>query len=268
MTDCTTVNSINARSDVVLERFFLRELKDRLVFSASDRLGKGWRMLRLERPVQRSATQLVMREEDRVLTAEQHERMLGKIYAAPDPGWAADVVAELEFYGIAGFIQLLDSFYAVLITRRRLVGNIHGHDIFAVDGVRYLQVSTGSIPPEAKKLEQRYVKLLADNELMRECFFSYTYDLTRSLQTNMGGRPCSHGESSRSSSDMFTWNSSLLHGGGFLPRLRCRAWALQLIHGFFEQRTRQVSCAPTLVPWAAADAQARHQRMHDWGLMI
>jgi phosphatidylinositol 3,5-bisphosphate 5-phosphatase len=188
-------------ASVILEKFFLFEMRDRLCFTASDRLETRWRMLMIERPVQRSATELVMREDSRDLTQEQYQRKLSQMTAV-------DGVAQtpVQFYGIIGFLHLLNSFYAVLITRRRLVGNIAGHDIHAVDSVRYMCVSHGAQAEEAMKLEERYVKLLSDNDLTRDCYFSHSYDLTRSLQTNMGGRPYAGGEASNAASDMFTWN--------------------------------------------------------------
>ena len=186
---------------VILEKFLLYEMRDRLCFTASDRLGKRWRMLMIERPVQRNAIELVMREDSRDLTLEQFQRKLKQMTAVdgvvPEPS---------EFFGIIGFLHLMDSFYAVLITRRHLVGNIAGHDIQAVDNVKYMCVSSGAHTEEAKKLEDRYVKLLSDNDLTKDCYFSHSYDLTRSLQTNMGGRPYAGGQASCAASDMVTWN--------------------------------------------------------------
>jgi hypothetical protein len=191
----------SATDDAILEKFALYEMRDRLCFTASDRLGKRWRMLLIERPVQRSATELVMREISRDLSLEQYQTKLNQMTAADGVAPAA-----IEFFGIVGFIHLVDSFYAVLITRRRLVGNIAGHDIYAVESVKYMCVSSGAMTPDEKKLEDRYVKLLSDNDLTRDCYFSHSYDLTRSLQTNMGGRPYAGGEASAAASDMFTWN--------------------------------------------------------------
>jgi hypothetical protein len=135
----------------------------------------------------------------------------------------------------------------------RLVGHIAGHEIFAVEGVQYVPVSSAPVSNEVRRHEDKYLSYLTQNDLTRDCYFSYSYPLARTLQTNAGGcPPVSSGAATRAA-EMFTWNHHLLHGGSFLSRLRDKSFAVPCIHGFFEQRTlsilsRQVAPRPPIPP--------------------
>ena len=194
-------------TDVVLERFFFYETSGRFIFSGCNITGSIWRILIIH-TTSLPPADLTVEEDTRSYTRKECKERIREILAE----FGSTDASPVEFYGIAGFIQLLDSFYTVLITRRRTVGNIAGHDIHAVEAVRYLAVpyQSSSVQTtgrsETKNLEERYVKMLADNEPTRDCYFSYSYDLRRSLQTNMGGPPYTEGDSSAQASDMFTWN--------------------------------------------------------------
>ena len=135
-------------------------------------------------------------------------------------------------------MRFLDQFYIALIMRRRLVGCIAGHSIYCVAAVKYFPLgSQAGMSVEAKRAEERYIKYLLDNDVMRDCFYSHSYALTRTLQTNMGGCPLASGGASEDSHYMFTWNRRLLEGGGFLSSLKDQRWATHLVHGYFEQRS-------------------------------
>jgi hypothetical protein len=102
---------------------------------------------------------------------------------------------------------------------------------------RYFPLSLIPQASDIKRAEERYIRYLYDNDVTRDCFFSYTYDLTLTLQTNMGGSPRTLGPGAHCAQDMFTWNKSLLEGGGFITSLKDIRWATSLVHGFFEQRS-------------------------------
>ncbi|XP_053397706.1 polyphosphoinositide phosphatase-like isoform X2 [Mercenaria mercenaria] len=87
-------------------------------------------------------------------------------------------------YGIVGFVKFLEGYYMVLITKRSKVALIGGHTIYKIedtvmqyipnDGVRYTH-------PD----EPRYVKMFQSVDLSSNFYFSYSYDLTHTLQYNM-----------------------------------------------------------------------------------
>lgn len=87
-------------------------------------------------------------------------------------------------YGIVGFVKFLEGYYMVLITKRSKVALIGGHTIYKIedtvmqyipnDGVRFTH------PDEPK-----YVKMFQSIDLSSNFYFSYSYDLTHTLQYNM-----------------------------------------------------------------------------------
>lgn len=105
-------------------------------------------------------------------------------------------------YGIVGFVKFLDCFYFTLITQRREVGCIAGNIIYSIRATETFPVKRRDAPESNafksfwkklnKKLNQtsaeiaesRYMDLYHFVDMTKDFFFSYTYDLTNSLQKN------------------------------------------------------------------------------------
>ena len=162
-------------------------------------------------------------------------------------------------YGLIGFVKFLDYYYIHIITQRKLVGNINNHDIYTIksteiypirpkdttDDTTTSNTNSSSIhniliktwkhinkrfhqTPE-EIAESRYLGLYSFIDMSRDFYYSYTYDLSYSLQINNTSKPStnqphhhktppsstfssSHSNTSSSSSnskesqDMFVWN--------------------------------------------------------------
>jgi phosphatidylinositol 3,5-bisphosphate 5-phosphatase len=80
--------------------------------------------------------------------------------------------------------------------------------------------------------ENKYRSLFQTMELTRDFYFSYTYDLTNTLQDNMG--PGAAPELRHK----FLWNHHLFCG--LLQRGLSRAWLPPIVHGFFRQQSLTV----------------------------
>jgi hypothetical protein len=171
-------------------------------------------------------------------------------------------------YGIVGFLKFLDCYYLTLITRRAKVGSIGGNGIYTIKNtetfpIKPANVSGGSAnemdihaDPSSVLLnmwnrgkrsvglgltnreiaELRYQGLYQVVDLTKNFFFSYTYDLTRSLQENFLSNT-SQPFPPPPFKDMFAWNY-------FLTReleectnsLSSYHWQLPVIHGAFVQK--------------------------------
>uniref|UniRef100_S4RN11 FIG4 phosphoinositide 5-phosphatase n=1 Tax=Petromyzon marinus TaxID=7757 RepID=S4RN11_PETMA len=87
-------------------------------------------------------------------------------------------------HGIVGFVRFLEGYYMVLITKRRKVADIGGHSIYKIEDT----VMT-YIPHESVRVshpdEARYVKIFQNVDLSSNFYFSYSYNLTHSLQYNL-----------------------------------------------------------------------------------
>jgi hypothetical protein len=119
----------------------------------------------------------------------------------------------IRAFGIMGFIRLVESYHMAIIERRRSVGRLLGHEIFALEHVSFIQVYSGKMPEDSRHHEIKYIKYLSDSNLTSPCFFSYSLDLTRTLQSNMGGSPAHAPAVTAANPSMYCWNHHLLHGG-------------------------------------------------------
>lgn len=93
-------------------------------------------------------------------------------------------------FGVVGFVKFLFGYYLILITRREVVGVIGHHVLYKVTDVRYVRLF--EMPPDTtpseNKSELKYLQFFRDVDLTKGFYFSYTYDLTKSLQENIISR--------------------------------------------------------------------------------
>ncbi|XP_016306373.1 polyphosphoinositide phosphatase [Sinocyclocheilus anshuiensis] len=94
------------------------------------------------------------------------------------------------------FVRFLEGYYIVLITKRRRMADIGGHSIYKIEDTNMIYIPNDSVrvthPDEA-----RYVRIFQNVDLSSNFYFSYSYDLSHSLQCNMTllQMPCDAGES-------------------------------------------------------------------------
>jgi hypothetical protein len=111
-----------------------------------------------------------------------------------------------------GFIELVESSYIVVVTKATVVACIHGYDVYTITETN-LQPITYKVRNTME--ESRYKSILLNLNLANSGFyFSYTFDLTRSLQqniTDITGTGSGSGSESKNSlqnnlPDKFIWN--------------------------------------------------------------
>uniref|UniRef100_A0A3Q4BLD8 SAC domain-containing protein n=1 Tax=Mola mola TaxID=94237 RepID=A0A3Q4BLD8_MOLML len=87
-------------------------------------------------------------------------------------------------FGIVGFVRFLEGYYIVLITKRRKMADIGGHSIYKIEDTSMIYIPNDSVrvthPDEA-----RYVRIFQNVDLSSNFYFSYSYDLSHSLQYNL-----------------------------------------------------------------------------------
>ena len=107
-------------------------------------------------------------------------------------------------YAIFGFIKLLESYYCIVVTGAKKVACLHGHWIYTITEVKYIPLTykMTATPDEVK-----YKAVLQGMDLCKEFYFSYTYDLTSTLQKNCT-QPLVGGIVQ--AVDQFAWNSFAL----------------------------------------------------------
>lgn len=78
----------------------------------------------------------------------------------------------------------MEGYYIILVTKRRKVAVIGHHTIYKIEDTSMIYIPNDTIRvfhPD----EQRYVKMFQSIDLSSNFYFSYSYDLTHTLQNNM-----------------------------------------------------------------------------------
>lgn len=94
-------------------------------------------------------------------------------------------------YGLLGFIKFLKGYYIVMITEKKKIAKIGRHNIYKVKDIvikplyRTGTISVGNTTPDNKEEEAKFVQAFKDIEMSKGFYFSYTYDITHSLQYNV-----------------------------------------------------------------------------------
>lgn len=170
-----------------------------------------------------------------------------------------------RFFGIVGFIRFTSTYYMVLISRRSIVALVGGHYIYHADEAKILPVCHPTVlsslnSHRTKAQEQEEARLLhtfGQVDLSKNFYFSYTYDLTQTLQENLTADPFGPSAPPRNTTawgfaEKFVWNHHLLmpaFGSSARSRPRGnvndaqeddpsshgREWVLPLVYGFVDQ---------------------------------
>ncbi|XP_076673336.1 polyphosphoinositide phosphatase FIG4 isoform X3 [Andrena cerasifolii] len=99
--------------------------------------------------------------------------------------WQRDCFPRLvPAFGLLGFVRFLEGYYIILVTKRRRVAVIGHHTIYKIEDTSMIYIPNDTVRvfhPD----EQRYVKMFQSIDLSSNFYFSYSYDLTHTLQSNM-----------------------------------------------------------------------------------
>lgn len=173
----------------------------------------------------------------------------------------------LSAYGVLGFVRFLENYYLILVTKRHKVGFIGNHIIYTIKDTTIFKI-TNDTKSSTNPLESKYLKMFINVDLSSNFYFSYSYDLTRTLQYNLA-QPKFVGDdvdisteqildwddgndkeermyAYRSSSrKKFVWNEFLLQP--MKKKVIHKDWMLELIHGFVNQSSISIYGLPIYV---------------------
>jgi len=245
-----------------IQRMALYETKSKFYLVGSNNTQTLFRVLKIDRLENR---QLDVSDDKTVYTTREIRDLLtmidvgnrSKIGQKIGSGLTKTVSA----FGLAGFVRFLEGFYIVLITKRRKVGVIGHHTIYKIEDTSMIY-----IPPDTKEQhpdEQRYLKMFQATDLSSNFYFSYSYDLTHSLQYNLSNPvflsqtptedPIRLSQVSGIEKGSFTyipqyqekfvWNQYLLKDLGGIDA----DWKLPIIHGFVDQSNVSIYGKPVYV---------------------
>lgn len=151
-------------------------------------------------------------------------------------------------YGLIGLIKFTADYYLSIITKCSQVAIIGGHYIYHIDETKLIPLNIHYKRPEKHSDEERLQSIFKYMDLNKTFYFSYGYDITNTLQTNMirnkilasnyqNNTDYSQNEiyNTMNHNERFVWNNVLLEP--ILRNSECATyeWFCPIIHGFIDQ---------------------------------
>ena len=221
-----------------MHKFSLYETASRYYLVGGDIMDRKFRILKIDRTV--DSGDLSIAEDDIMYTKKEMNHLLNTV----DEGNknSGGLKFKCSTWGLLGFIRFTGAYYVLLITKRSQVAMIGGHFIYQVDGTELIPLtmpSASRFKVNRNPEEARFLGILNNLDLSRSFYFSYTYDVTNTLQCNISyerealrdGTPY---KLPRHHNIMFVWNNHLLETASQAMKTSSE-WCLPIMHGFVDQ---------------------------------
>ncbi|KIO33239.1 hypothetical protein M407DRAFT_65651 [Tulasnella calospora MUT 4182] len=229
----TLSNTKTGALELVPNKFILYENKRKFFVVCSDSAEQRHRVLRIERT---TGIELEVTEDNMIYDSRQLSEMLKMLEEGSKP--LGGLQKSQPFFGIAGFVRFTAGWYMIVISKRAGVALIGGHYIYHCEDTSLYAVTTAKVENPAE--EQRLMNAFRQVDMSRNFYFSYTYDLTSTLQDNLT-RP------DRTSdvccfNDRYAWNHHMLsHAFGRQSQkddettsIRSH-WVIPMVYGHIDQ---------------------------------
>ncbi|OAY66692.1 Phosphoinositide phosphatase SAC2 [Ananas comosus] len=165
-----------------LQKFRLYETRSKFYMIGRDKSRTHYRVLTIDRL---EPSELSIREDPTMYSEVECYDLLMRIHDGNRATGGLKFVTKC--YGIVGFVKFLGPYYMLLITKRRKIGTICGHVVYTVSKSEIITIPSPTIRSNMaySKDENRYKRLLCTVDLAKDFFFSYSYNIMRSLQKNI-----------------------------------------------------------------------------------
>ncbi|XP_039028262.1 phosphoinositide phosphatase SAC3-like isoform X2 [Hibiscus syriacus] len=224
-------SSFQFQTSIYMQKFRLYETLSNFYMIGRNKRRTYWRVLKIDRL---DPSKLNISEDSTTYTESECSELLRRIHEGNLSTGGLKFVTTC--YGIVGFIKFLGPYYMLLITKRRQIGAICGHNVYAVSKSEMIPLPNSTVNSSInEKDEIRYKKLLCSVDLTKDFFFSYSYHVMCSLQKNL----CTNKPDQVLYETMFVWNEFLTRG--IRNHLQNTLWTVALVYGFFKQATLSVS---------------------------
>ncbi|KAK4462779.1 Polyphosphoinositide phosphatase [Cladorrhinum samala] len=222
-----------------MHRFSLYETASRFYIVGGDVTEKRYRILKIDR-TNDDETELSITDDKTVYSQKDMNQLLDTI----DDGnkGTGGLKLRCTTWGLLGFIKFTGPWYMLLITKKSTVAMIGGHYVYQIDGTDLIPLTSPGFKMEQRNgntEESRFLGILSNLDLTRSFYYSYSYDITRTLQHNitrerealLKGQPCAIDDDQNS---MFVWNNHLLQPIAKVLNTPYD-WCRPIIHGYIDQ---------------------------------
>ncbi|ODQ79117.1 hypothetical protein BABINDRAFT_19924, partial [Babjeviella inositovora NRRL Y-12698] len=150
-------------------------------------------------------------------------------------------------HGLLGLIRFTKGYYLSLITKCSQVAILGGHYVYHIDETQLIPVDFLYSKPRKHSDEERLLAIFRNLDLGKTFYFSYTYDITNSLQTICvrekmramahAARDAARDDAPFAHNERFVWNAHLLSPvfASVDDPARVHDWFQPMIHGFVDQ---------------------------------
>ncbi|KAI1286771.1 Polyphosphoinositide phosphatase [Halotydeus destructor] len=241
-----------------VQRVALYETKARFYLIGSNNTQTKFRVLKIDRTEPKD---LVVVDDKFEYNQSEIRDILSRINHGNRPAKSSNTGLSrlLSAFGLLGFVRFTEGFYIILITKRRRVAQIGHHIMYKIEDTHLVY-----IPSESKKVtneEARYQKMFQNVDLSSNFYFSYSYDLSHTIQYNLSpqtsptivipdGKTIWEADVMQkepknkidrvSAENKFVWNHFLLPDYVDVHS----DWVLHIIHGFVSQSNISVFGKP------------------------
>ncbi|KAN0140820.1 SacI homology domain containing protein [Lactarius tabidus] len=217
-------------TSLACNKFILYENRSRFYVVASNASESLHRIIKIDRT---SQDELVVIEDEAVYTGRQMTAMLKML---EDGNKASGGLGRPRvFFGLLGFVKFTAGWYMILITKRSPVALLGGHYVYHCEETEILTIPS-SHKIEKPSEEQRLLGVFKQVDMTKNFYFSYTYDLTSTLQSNATSRNLSN-PGPWPFTSRFAWNYHLFAVAFENPETDAPKahWVLPIIHGHVDQ---------------------------------
>ncbi|CAK7898291.1 polyphosphoinositide phosphatase [[Candida] anglica] len=154
-------------------------------------------------------------------------------------------------YGLLGLIKFTKGYYLSLITKCSQVAILGGHFLYHVDETKLIPLDINYKRPDKYSDEERLLSIFKYLDLGKTFYFSYSYDITNTLQTNFIRQkkyaekfqfnqsqdvPETPGQfDTFDHNERFVWNKLLIDPVLLNQDIATYEWFQPIIHGFIDQ---------------------------------
>ncbi|KAH9883762.1 SacI-like domain-containing protein [Xylariomycetidae sp. FL2044] len=219
-----------------MHKFTLYETASRYYIVGGDVTEKRYRILKIDRNTHDSDLSIT---DDKMIYSQKEMNALLDTIDDGNKG-TGGIKQRCTTWGLLGFIRFTGPYYMLLITKKSTVAMVGGHYVYQIDDTELIPLTPPKYRTDARNAEEsRFLGILKNLDLKTSFYYSYSYDITRTLQHNvtrerialMNGSPRATYDDFNS---MFIWNSYLLQPateGLHDPYDWCRP----IIHGYIDQ---------------------------------
>lgn len=222
-----------------MHKFTVYETATRYYIVGADIMDQRFRILKIDR--NSDTGDLSVAEDDIVYTKKEMSELLSAV--ADGNKSTGGIKLKCSTWGLLGFVRFTGTYYMLLITKRSQVAMIGGHYVYQIDGTELVPLVTSQnsrFKPDSRNAEEtRFLGILNNLDLSRSFYFSYSYDITHTLQHNiLKERDAMTQNPPRpyppEYNDMFVWNNYLLRPATVALK-NTYDWCLPIIHGYMDQ---------------------------------